>query len=308
MFVKRSSAAIRRKRPSWWTPEGVLLRLQAGEFVMAVCQAAAADMQGAGIDVSIQTLRAEISKWAETSSWGEQLKAALGLWKRNRDQGELVLSKIWHEDFLLAMNVCDGNAERAAQMVGVGYGVVLNVMDARNKHYDAEFAERFKMAEMARVAKLRELQLQTAEGDSKQASGVRQRILETVLPGLHSAPKQQEVKITGKVEHEHDHDHRHMHLHALAPEIARDVVLASQNRVRRINAGRPERELEDGAGPTIDVDMRQHRAETRVLREKVESVLGSRGVAALEGAIEEAMDKAMPIIRDSMDGVGEVPS
>lgn len=237
---------------------------------MAVCQAAAADMQGAGIEIGVQTLRGEISKWAETSSWGEQLKAALGLWKRDRDSGRLVLSKTWHEDFLLAMGVCDGNAERAAQMVGVGYGVVLNVMDPRGKHYDPEFAERFREAEMARVAKLRELQLQTAEGDGKQAVNVRQRILETALPSMHVVPKQQEIKVTGRVEH--GHEHRHAHLHALAPETAREVVLASQNRVRRINAGREEdttadlkpKALAADSRPSVTIDLVPEQAKVTV--------------------------------------------
>lgn len=236
---------------------------------MAVCQAAVDDMQGAGINLSVQKLRAEISKWAETSSWGEQLKAALGLWQKRNGQDELVLSKDWHDDFLSAMEICEGNAERAAQMAGVGYGVVLNVMDARGKHFDPEFVWRFRAAEMARVAKLRELQMQTAEGDGKMAAGVRQQILEATLPNLHVVPKQQEVKVTGEIEHRHDHQHAHLHM--MAPEAAREIVLASQSRVRRINAGRsdPEpspapRALAADSRPSVTIDLAPEREKVGV--------------------------------------------
>lgn len=237
----RGKNSIRRKRPAWWNPEGVLQRLQAGEFVMAVCEAARADMQGAGIELSLRKLRADIAAWEESASWGPQLKAALAIWKKERGTGELVISKTWHDDFLSCMEVCDGNAERAAEMTGVSYGIVLAVLDKRNsKCYDPEFVEKFRVEELNRVGRLRELYMKTAEGEGKLAMRAQEQILANALPVLHG--QQKEVHVTGEVAHAHDHDHKHQHLHTLAPDIAREVVIASQNRVRRLGAGR-EREL-----------------------------------------------------------------
>lgn len=256
--AKRSKASIRRKRPSWWTPEGVVHRLQNGEFVMDVCQAAASDMEGAGIEVSVRTLRSEISRWCESASWGEQLGAALALWKKNRQTGEWDFSKVWHDDFIAAMEVCEGNAQRAAAMIGVGYGVVLAIVDAASPHHDKEFSRRFKLAEMNRVAQIREKYLLTAEGDSKFAVRASEKVLAGALPDLHG--KRSELNVTGKIEHEHEHEHlhQHAHLHVMGPDLAREVVMASQNRVRRINAGRDAGEPlslpADSTAATIDAN------------------------------------------------------
>jgi hypothetical protein len=238
----RTRRAVLRKRPSWWTPEGVLQRLQAGEFVMAVCEAARVDMEGAGVVLTVRKLRADISAWCESAAWGEQLRQALTIWKKERGSDELVLSKTWHDDFLSCMEVCEGNAERAAAMAGISYGIVLAVLDKRNKCHDAEFVEKFRQAELYRIGKMRELYMTTGEGEGKLAMHVQEAILASAMPAMHGQ-QQKEVHVTGQVEHAHDHDHRHQHLHALAPDIAREVVLASQARVRRLGAGREVQEL-----------------------------------------------------------------
>lgn len=229
---------IKLRRPGWWTQEGVLARLHAGEFVMAVCQAATDEMAEIGVEVAPTTLRADIAKWAETVSWGEQFRAALALWKRT-GTGEMVLSKAWHEPFLVAMETeeCAGNAQKAAQAAGVGYGVVLAVLDRRNKCYDADFAEKFRLAEMERVGVVRERYWELAEkGEGKLAAMAQKDVIEAALPDLHGRPSR--VQVTGRIKHDHEHAHQHEHLHGLAPGLAREVVLASQQRVRRIEAGR----------------------------------------------------------------------
>lgn len=247
---KHSRNCIKRQRPAWWTPEGVLAKLQAGEYLLAICQQGVDAMADAGITISIRRLRGEIDEWTETASWGEQLRAARNLWKRT-SSGEMALSKHWHDDFLSAMEACDGNAQKAAEMAGIGYGIVLAVMDRRHRCYDPEFTEKFRIAELGRVGRVRERYMDLAEtGEGKAAVRAQERIIESALPGLHG--QRQEVQVSGKVQH--DHEHRHEHLHGLAPGLAREVVTASQNRIRRLNTGRPGYELPAADNGDSDVD------------------------------------------------------
>lgn len=235
---KRSSTMVKRKRPSWWTPEGVLSRLQAGEYIMTICQTACDEMAEIGIQLLAPTLRADVTRWCESASWGEQLRTALSMWKKT-PRGEMALSSDWHDDFLHAMEITEGNAEKAAKLAGIGYGLVLARLDRRNKCFDAEFTEKFRVAELERVGRMREKYMTMAEeGEGKLAVRAQERLIETALPGLHS-PKQ-EVHVSGKVEHDHDHKHQHLHqhLHSLSPELARQVVTASQERVRKIVGSR----------------------------------------------------------------------
>lgn len=236
MPISGFKTAVKRERPGWWTHEGVLARLQAGAYILALCQEASEELAAISVTVAPTTLRAEVSKWTESATWGEQLKAALGLWKRN-SAGEMVLSKAWHEDFLSAMEACGGNAEKAAGMAGIGYGVVLAVLDPRNRCHDPEFAEQFRIAELARYGKIRERYMDTAEnGDGKLSTMAQQRLIESALPTLHG--QKQQVEVSGGVLHGHLHEHEHRHLHAMAPDQAREVAVASQERMRRISAGR----------------------------------------------------------------------
>jgi hypothetical protein len=199
---------------------------------MAVCEDAAREMEEAGVTVSPRRLRSDIAAWTESASWGEQFRAALALWKHG-SPGEMVLSKHWHDDFFAAMEHCRGNASKAAEMAGVGYGMVLALIDRRHKCHDREFTERFKIAELERVGGIREKYMVLAEeGEGKAAVRAQERIIESALPSLHG--QRQELHVSGKVEHEHDH----LHTHGVSAELAQAVVTASQERVRRINAGR----------------------------------------------------------------------
>lgn len=228
--VRATRANVKRERPGWWTPEGVLLKLQAGAHIVAICQEAAQEMAGIGIALSPVTLRADVSRWQESASWGPQFSDALALWKKS-SSGEMVLSKHWHDDFLGAMEACQGNAKEAAEMAGVGYGIVLAVTDKRNRCYDREFTEKFKVAELARVGRVREKYMTLAEtGEGKDSVRAQERLIEAALPGLHG--QKQEVHVSGHV------DHDHQHTHGISAGLAREVVMASQDRVRRLNAGR----------------------------------------------------------------------
>lgn len=242
-----AKTSIKRQRPVWWTQEHVLARLQSGEFIMDICQASSTEMADAGIQLALSTLRAEVSGWAESASWGPQLTAALKLWKRT-SSGQMVLSKAWHDDFLAAMETvsCAGNAMKAAAYAGVGYGVVLAVLDKRNKCYDPEFAEKFKIAELDRVGRIRERYMDTAEsGEGKAASRAQERIIESALPALHGT--KQELLVSGNV------DHEHTHMHGIAAGLAREIVAASQRRIQKLQAGRQGLLPDDTGGVTIDV-------------------------------------------------------
>lgn len=244
---KKSRNCVKRQRPIWWDQASVVAKLQAGEFIMAICQQAADDVAEMGITLSATTLRAEVSGWAESASWGEQIRAALHMWRKS-SSGEMVLSKHWHDDFLAAMETpaCNGNAQKAAQLAGVGYGVVLAVLDRRNKCYDPDFAEKFKIAELARVGQIRERYMVLAEeGEGRAATRAQERLIEAALPSLHG--QKQEVHVSGKVEHEHEH------VHGISAGLAREVVLASQDRVRKLNAGRQGMLPDDTGGVVIDI-------------------------------------------------------
>lgn len=230
--MKKSRNCIKRERPEWWTPEKVLERLESGQFVLEICELAAGEMQKAGVTISVRRLRSDISTWTESASWGDQFRSALALWKHG-SPGEMVLSKHWYDDFFAAMMIHKGNAAKAAEMAGVGYGIVLALTDRRNKCYDSVFTERFKIAELERVGRIREKYTVLAEdGEGKAAVRAQERIIEAALPGLHG--QKQELHVSGKVEHEHEHQHTH----GVSAELAQAVVAAGQERIRRINAGR----------------------------------------------------------------------
>lgn len=256
-LASKARAGIKRQRPGWWDQVGVLSRLQAGQFIGAICQEASAELAGIGIEVSPITLRADVSKWVESLSWGEQFKLALGMWKR-LGSGEMVLAKHWHDDFLGAMEACQGNAQKAAEMAGIGYGIVLALTDKRNKCYDPDFAEKFKIAELARIGPMRERYMVTAEtGEGKESMRAQERLIEAAIPGLHG--QKQEVLVSGKV------DHDHQHTHGISAGLAREIIQASQDRVRKLGMGRQGLLPDDTRTSGEVIDVTPIREQERVL-------------------------------------------
>lgn len=205
------------QRPSWWTPENVLARLQSGEHALAICRDASSELAD---KVAPSTFRSDISKWANSASWGDQFTAALAL---RRSAETPTFTKDWYDDFFLAMEESNGEVETACTLAGVTTTVVYAVLDRRNRCYDADFAERFRIAEGARMGRIREAVLADAQLDS--ALGL--RVLQSSMPSLH-APKQQ-VEVSGTVEHDH--------VVRLDPAI----IAASQQRMRTLMSGRVER-------------------------------------------------------------------
>lgn len=240
-----------KRRPAWWSPEVILSLLQEGEYVGKICERAQAELAESGYQIGLQQLRQEIGKWSETASLGEALKSALSLW-RSRGLPEPTLSKGWYDEFFHAMEQAGGDGKKAAEMVGVGYGLVLSVTDRRNKKlYDPEFAERFRAAEMERVGVVREKYFAHAiEGDNFK---VQEKILQGSLPHLHGA--RQEVHVSGRVEHEHEH--------GLAPGLMREVIAASQARTSVLLRGREQAQLPEArpAEKVIDITRVRQRSE-----------------------------------------------
>lgn len=235
MAVKKTRSCVKRERPEWWHPEGVITRLQEGTYIGVICEQCAREMAEMGETMSVAALRSEVAKWANSASWGEQLTTALKLWKRS-GTGAMILSKHWHPEFFAAMEQCGGVAEKAAAAVGVGYGIVLGLIDKRSQYYDHDFAEQFRVGELERIGRIRSKYMDTAEnGDGRVAVMAQQKIVEAALPHLHG-PKQ-EVHVSGKV------DHDHQHTHGLSDELAAQLAQVSQERVRHMFAGRQREQL-----------------------------------------------------------------
>lgn len=234
-------SCVKRKRPSWWTPEGVLARLQNGQYIGLICKEASEEMANISIPVSVSRLRQEVHDWTETASYGPALSSALKLWRKS-GTGEMILSKHWHDEYLQTLHACKGNAKAACEIAGIGYGVVLAVTNPSNACHDPEFTEKFKIAELERVGVMRERYMDLAEnGDGKLAVRAQERLIESALPHLHG--QTQHLKVSGKVGHEHTH--------SLSHELAQEVVLASQARVRRLQSGR-----QDSLPPSPDDESR----------------------------------------------------
>lgn len=186
-------------RPAWWEPDQVLARLQQGEYVGALCQRASEQTDGY---LSARTFRGDVSAWANSARWGEQFTKALSiLYKDNR--GLLLVSKDWHGEFFFAMTENGGDGKAAADACGVGYGIVLAIMDRRNHCYDQDFTEKYRIAEAERMGRIRSGYLEYAENgvDDRMRLGVQEAVLKANLPTLHGT--KQEMVVSGKVEHEH---------------------------------------------------------------------------------------------------------
>lgn len=236
-IILRSWPKQEKIRPSWWSPEKVLELLRGGEPTPLLCQRASDECGNA---VTARRLRAEISSWCQSLTWGEDMSAAVKLWRRSTDgSGEFVLSSDWHDEFLDALSLAEGNIPQAAEYACVGLDLVYARLDEQGPHYDKEFAERVKVIEGLRMARLRENLLTQAEAPTADGAKLAAGVLATAMPALHGNKKQ--VKVQADVEVSHTH------VHTLAPE----VVAASAARTKALMAQR--RQLGDGVRNTIDL-------------------------------------------------------
>lgn len=221
-------------RPSWWTPATVLDLLQKGEPTPLLCQRAAEECGGA---VSARRLRADISEWCQSLSFGEPMSAAVKLWRRDTGgSGEMVLSDDWHDEFLAALELHNGNIMQAAESACVGVDLVYARIEESSRHYNREFAERVRQLESLRMAELRENLLNQAAAPTLDGAKLAKDVLATSMPTLHGTKKRVEMTASVKVEH------------TLAPE----VVAASAARTKAL-IGNRQQALDSGQHDVIDV-------------------------------------------------------
>lgn len=208
-------------RPSWWTADKVLELLRNGESAPEICQRGAEEMGG---KVGADRLRSDIAKWAGTLSMGEEFQAALALYKKRSD-GSIIarLSEDEQAEFLTALEDANGVIEDACAACCIGIGIVEAMRDRRNKTiYSEAFADKVRVLETARMARIRGRVLRDAETGEDPNVGL--KVLQTAMPSLHG-PKQH-IEVSGEVKHDHAH------------RIAREVVESSAAKVRGLMAGR----------------------------------------------------------------------
>lgn len=219
MFARSNYPAQPRTRPTWWSPEEVLELLQGGRSAPDIVKLAASECGGA---VKPATLRADISVWAGSLSFGEQFQQALSRFRKDGPSGALVLGTDWYDEFYAALEDHDGDIESAAEAICIKPGVVYARMDRRNKtFYDEAFAEKVRVLEAQRYVPIRRRVLKEAASDEGDAK-ISMKVLESALPAFH-APRQQ-VDVTGSVEHEH--------------KLVAEVVAASAARTKALLGGR----------------------------------------------------------------------
>jgi hypothetical protein len=281
---KASQGAYNRiPRPEWWTPPAVLALLEAGEYIGNLTLRAAAEIAATSDhQMNPRVLRAEVSRWAETASYGEALTRALSICKYDGGKRGIVYTSDWHDEFFTAMRANNGNPQRAAEAAGVGYGIVLAKIDKRNTCYDAKFHEEFRILEAERVGGIREKHFQAAEdGDVK----VQEKILATHAPTQH-APRG-ELNVTGGIDHSHTHDHAHTHTHGMSADMVKAIAAASGARAARFGAARP---VED-ARPVAALPAHEPATFIDATPEpRLDVLLGAGTTSALEGAGYRVLD------------------
>lgn len=173
------------------------------------------------------TLRADISTWAGSYTWGEPFTAALALWKRGQ-AGVFTLSTDWHDDFLVSLQERRGNIPLACADISVGEELVYAFCDKRNKCYDADFAEKVRILEGARYGRIRENLLNQAENDTSADGGkLAAKVLESGLPAFHG--NKQQVEVTAQVNVDH------------TIRLDPGVVAAANARMRTMLSGRNDK-------------------------------------------------------------------
>lgn len=225
------------RRPKWWTPDGVLDRLEAGERLTDILDAAVRDCP-----TKMRQLGRDIQGWKESDPFYRQRwEMASDILRSN---GEF--SADAQERFFSAMQECGGKLKHAAALCGIGAGLVLSMLDPRNKKlYNPAFAERYRQAEAPRIAEIREKHLAHAErgdGDAK----VQQGILQTHLPHLHNPKQVVEVQASVEVNHK------------LSPEL----MAFQQSRARALLATREVAALPEPAQALDVVDVQAERCTT----------------------------------------------
>lgn len=169
------------RRPGWWSPNGVIERLEDGEKVTDIIQEAVKACGGA---VKLRILFRDIQRWKKMIP---EFKADYERATHLYEGGALPPSR-W-DLFFKTMAAFDGKVEMACAALGIGAKVIYGMIDPQFKAtYRKDFAERFKRAELDRMAPIRSRLLNNAESERADPK-VQLAILEAAMPALHGKKK-----------------------------------------------------------------------------------------------------------------------
>jgi hypothetical protein len=186
----RSRQRKASRRPGWWSPNGVIDRLEDGESITTIIEQAVKDCGGR---VKLRILFRDLQKWKKlVRGFKEDYQRATHLY----DAGQLPQSR-W-ELFFKTMAAFDGKVEMACAALGIGAKVVYGMLDPQFKAtYSKPFAEQFKRAELQRMAPIRAQLLNNAEKPNADPK-VQLAVLENAMPALHG--KKKTVAVEGGVD------------------------------------------------------------------------------------------------------------
>lgn len=224
----RNSQRKASRRPGWWNPNGVMDRLLDGEHITDLIQEAVKDCGGR---VKMRILYRELAHWKRVlPAFKRDYERATNLYDR-----DCLPEKHW-DAFFRAMREAKGKMEHACAMLKIGQKVVLGMLDPAFKGtYNKKFAERYRLAELERMAPIRARLLDGADSDDADPK-VQLAVLENALPALHG--KKKTVAVEGGID---------LRLEAAAAE-------QQTARERALFAGREPKALPAAAEPiTIDV-------------------------------------------------------
>lgn len=177
----RRSMSKASKRPGWWSPNGVIERLEDGESISQILEKAVADC---GRRVKVRILFRDLARWKKLiPGFKEDYKRATHLY-----QGKSLPESRW-DLFFKTMETFDGKVELACGALGIGAKVIYGMLDPQFKTtYSKEFAERFRRAELDRMAPIRARLLNKAEREDADPK-IQLAVLETAMPALHGKKK-----------------------------------------------------------------------------------------------------------------------
>lgn len=224
----RNSQRRASRRPHWWSPNGVIEKLEDGESITQILEQAVADC---GRRVKVRILFRDLARWKKlVPGFKEDYKRATHLY-----QGQTLPESRW-EMFFKAMEAFEGKVELACGALGIGAKVIYGMLDPQFKEtYNKTFAERYRRAELDRWGPIRASMLNKLERPDADPK-VQLAALATAMPALHGTKKT--VAVEGGLD---------LRLHNAAEE-----QLAQRNRA--LFPAAPARSLPAAPEPvTIDV-------------------------------------------------------
>jgi hypothetical protein len=183
---RRRAQRMASRRPDWWSPNGVIERLENGERICQIVEQAEKD---SGRRVKLRVLFRDLSRWKKmVKGFKEDYRRAQHLYQGNQ------LPKSRWGLFFKTMEAFDGKVEVACAALGIGAKVIYGMLDPQFKTtYSKDFAELFRRAELDRMAPIRSQLLNKAERPDADPK-VQLAVLEAAMPALHGKKKTIDVK------------------------------------------------------------------------------------------------------------------